>query len=275
MRFAFPLLLLIAAAPIPAAATTPNNTIRGVWTHLLIEGRPDEPRRLPVIYQDEKMAHEEELRRVASASAERGFPVVLNIEHHPLDNAERWWLTHDRDSPEVFASAQAYMVDRLAIARHAGATAALWSRPSQNGLLHVWKNGHTKLKREYDERWDEAAQVLPFQDFVAIQLYLPQQHRPYVEKGWPLDQWKRRGDWFVNHARQRGKPAMVFLSPTYGGASGEYVPADWLLDATAHFAEDGGSVCVWGGIGKTWKPAHPMCQALQRVITESARNGSP
>ncbi|MEQ8848462.1 hypothetical protein [Botrimarina sp.] len=276
MRFvvAVGLFLCTGVAAVSDAAPA-GDVISGLWTHLLIDGAPEEPRRLPVIYQGHTMASAEKLRVAAANAAREGTPIVLDIEHHPTDGSEIWWLDRHRDSTEVFNRAENYFIDRLAVAQSVGATASLWSRPSQNQMLHIWKSGHRELREKYANRWDDAARVLPLQDFVAIQLYMPRDHRPYTEKGFPLSEWKARGDWFVNHARRHGKPAMLFLSPTWGGSKTPYIPPDWLIEVTSHFLQDGGSVCVWGGQGKTWDPSHPMCQALGRIVEESRRYAQP
>lgn len=266
-------IVIAAAAVAPACSVATESepteavSIDGLWTHLLFRGRPDEPRRLPLVYQGPQLQREE-LARIATSHAQSKTPLVLDIEKQPGRRDVVWLLAPDRESPERIAEARTYMCSRLAIANDAGATVALWSRPSQNGMSHLWKDTSRQepLRRVYDARWDACKPVLALQDFVAIQLYAPPGHRRFLGEHWPADEWVSRGHWLHGHAAKRGKRALMFVSPTWGGARTDFVPAEWLEHVVTQLRTDDIPVCVWGGQGKDWDPDHAVCATISRLM---------
>lgn len=183
------------------------------------------------------------VERVAGEAKVKNIPVVIDIEHWPLD----------RDSNQVSASLSKYM------------TVLQWFKEAAPGLAmgyygapplrDYWKSLKSPTSKEWASFAKENDQLRPLSN--AVDIIFPSLYTYYTDRGG----WVRYAYAQIAEARRNsnGKPVYVFLWPQYHDSNPSlawgYIPADfWRLQLQmAKQYADG--IVIWGGWGKDNRPA--------------------
>jgi hypothetical protein len=183
------------------------------------------------------------VQRAAREAEARGTPVVLDIEHWPLQG----------DPKKVQDSLSQYI------------TVLQWFKEAAPGLAvgyygapplrDYWRASSPPTSKEWRSYADENDRLQPLAE--AVDMLFPSLYTFYEDQGG----WVRYAYGQIAEARRsaHGKPVYVFLMPQYHDSNrklaGTYLPRDyWRLELeTAKQYADG--VIVWGGWGSNNRPA--------------------
>lgn len=249
--------LIISDAEAQTSVTSPHKPFP-VFDATLYSGKPDlsayglQP--ITLVYagsfgshwhkQSDRLPEPESVKAIARQAEERGYPVVIDIEH--------WILTGTHES--IAASLQKYL------------TVLQWFKESAPSLKvgyygippirDYWRAIKDKASQDYRTWKEDNNKLSPLTS--AVDIYYPSLYTFYLDQAG----WKRYAIAQIEEAKRcaKGKPIYVFLWPQFHDSNrmlgGRYLPEDYWqleLDIARQYAD---GVIIWGGWDmKTNRPA--------------------